>query len=81
MGIPENLHSLHIVYTLGLWAPDCLESGRSDSGHLVLANWTLGLWSLVPKKLKMNFTAKGAVAGLIAGFSFSKNESIFARTG
>ena len=59
MGILENLDSARRVYTLGLWAPGHLESGSSDSVRW--KNWTLGLWSLGSKKLKLNFTVKGAV--------------------
>ena len=49
MDIPEKLYSARIVYTLKLWAPGCLESGRLDSSHLD------------PKKIKLHFTIKGAV--------------------
>ena len=36
MGLLKKLDSSHIVYTLGLWQPECLEFGRLDSGRLVL---------------------------------------------
>ena len=55
MDIPEKLYSARIVYTLKLWAPGCLESGRSDSGRLDSSH-------LDRKKLKLHFTIKGAVA-------------------
>ena len=35
MGIPEKANSAPLVYKLGFWTPGCLESGCSDSGHLV----------------------------------------------
>ena len=44
MGIPEKLEYSRIVYTLGLWAPACLESGRLDSGRLVLEILDIGLF-------------------------------------
>ena len=34
MAMSENLDSARVVYTLGLWAPERLESGSSDSGRL-----------------------------------------------
>ena len=65
MGIPEKLDSAHIVCTLGLWAPECLKSGRLDSGCLVLGKFDV--WALVAWTPKMycqryrNFTIKGTV--------------------
>ena len=76
MGIPEKLDFARIVYTLGLWAPGCLESGPLVFGKLDAC--TLVAWT---EKLKFHFTVKGAVADydIFNGFSFSKNESILAR--
>ena len=62
IGILEDPKSAQIVFTLGLWASGCLESGRSDSRRLVLWKLDAGLWTLAPKKIKMYFTFKGAVA-------------------
>ena len=51
MGMPENLDSPRIVYTLGLWVPGRLESGSSDSGRLVLGK--LDAWTLVSLTQKL----------------------------
>ena len=65
-----------------------LDSGRLDVWNLdarTLDAWswenrTLGLWLLGPKKLKLHFTVKGAVADCdIFDSVFSKNKSILAR--
>ena len=43
MGITEKLDSARIVYTLGLWAPGYLESGRlvlGKSDAWILVAWT-----------------------------------------
>ena len=53
MGMPGNLDS----YNLYSWN---LEARTMDVWSW--ENWTLGFWSLGPKKLKLNFTVKGAVA-------------------
>ena len=60
--MPKNLESVRIVYTLRLWAPGRLESGSSDSGRLILEKLDAWTWPLGPKKLKLNFTVKGAEA-------------------
>ena len=55
MGMPKNLESVRIVYTLRLWAPGRLESGSSDSGRLILEKldaWTLATWT---QKIKIEF--------------------------
>ena len=78
MGILEKLESSHIVYRFELWAPECLEFERLDSGRLVLGQkdtWTQKTKiCILPSKL--------AVADYDIfnnGFSFSRNESILAR--
>ena len=53
MGMPGNLDS----YNLYSWN---LEARTMDVWSW--ENWTLVFWSLGPKKLKLNFTVKGAVA-------------------
>ena len=55
MGMPKNLESARIVYTLGLWATGRLESGSSDSGRLILEKldaWTQATWT---QKMKIEF--------------------------
>ena len=78
MGLLEKLDSSRIVYTLGLWQPECLEFGRLDSGRLVLGQkdaWT--------QKIKICiFLSKLQsliMISVIVGFSFSKNEYILAK--
>ena len=72
MAMSENLDSARVVYTLGLWAPERLESGSSDSGRLDPENWN---W-ILPSKVQWLI-----MISLIADFSSSKNESILARIG
>ena len=60
MVISEKLDSARIVYTLGLLDACSLEARTLDVQ--ICENWTLGFWSLGPKKLKLNFTVKDAVA-------------------
>ena len=78
MGILEKLEPSQIVYTLELWAPECLEFGHLGSGRLVLGQkdaWTQKIKiCILPSKLQSLI-----MISLIAGFSFSKNESILAR--
>ena len=49
IGIPENLDSGRMVWTLGLWTPGRLDFRYLVSGCLntwTLDDWTLGLWQL-----------------------------------
>ena len=79
MGLLEKLDSSRIVYTLGLWPPECLEFGRLDSGRLVLGQkdaWTRKIkLYILPSKLQSLI-----MISLISGISFSRNEYIFAKT-
>ena len=79
MGLLEKLDSSRIVYTLGLWQPECLEFGRLDSGRLVLGQkdaWTRKIKIyILPSKLQSLI-----MISLILGISFSKNEYILAKT-
>ena len=55
MGMPKNLESVRIVYTLRLWTPGRLETESSDSGRLILEKldaWTLATWT---QKIKIEF--------------------------
>ena len=79
MGLLEKLDSSRIVYTLGLWQPECLEFGRLDSGRLVLGQkdaWTRKIKIyILPSKLQSLI-----MISLILGISFLKNEYILAKT-
>ena len=78
MGLLEKLDSSRIVYTLGLWPPECLEFGRLDSGRLVLGQKDALIQKLKICILPLNLHSLIMIS-LIAGFSFSKNEYSLAK--
>ena len=57
MGLLEKLESSHMVHTLELCPPECLEFGRLDSGRLVLGQknaWTQKIKiCILPSKLQL----------------------------
>ena len=83
MDIEEKLDSARIVYTLGLWAPGCLESGRWEPGRLVLRKLNTWRW-LDPKNYNCILPSKAQpliMIRLIAGFSFLKMKAFLLESG
>ena len=78
MDILEKLESSRIVYTLGLWSPECFEFGLLDSGCLILGQ--KDAWSQKIKICILQSKQQSLIRiSLLAGFSFSKSENIPAR--